>query len=50
MDEARLPLTDHLAELRNRLFKIVLAWAQPVSAAGRSSQTLSVEQHLGVGQ
>ncbi len=26
MDEARLPLTDHLAELRSRLFKVVLAW------------------------
>jgi len=26
VDEKRLPLTEHLAELRGRLFKIVLAW------------------------
>jgi sec-independent protein translocase protein TatC len=26
VDEKRLPLTDHLAELRARLFKILLAW------------------------
>jgi sec-independent protein translocase protein TatC len=26
MDEARLPLTEHLAELRSRLFKMVAAW------------------------
>jgi sec-independent protein translocase protein TatC len=26
MDETRLPLTEHLAELRTRLFRIVLAW------------------------
>jgi sec-independent protein translocase protein TatC len=26
MDETRLPLTEHLAELRTRLFRMVLAW------------------------
>ena len=26
MDDARLPLTDHLAELRNRIFRILIAW------------------------
>jgi sec-independent protein translocase protein TatC len=26
MDETRLPLTEHLAELRSRLFKMLLAW------------------------
>ena len=26
MDETRLPLTEHLAELRTRLFRIVVAW------------------------
>ncbi len=27
MDEKRLPLTEHLSELRARLFKVLLAWA-----------------------
>ena len=27
MDEKRLPLTEHLAELRTRLFKILIAWS-----------------------
>jgi sec-independent protein translocase protein TatC len=26
VDDARLPLTDHLAELRNRIFRILIAW------------------------
>jgi sec-independent protein translocase protein TatC len=27
VDEARLPLTEHLAELRTRIFRILIAWA-----------------------
>ena len=27
MDDTQLPLTDHLAELRNRIFKILISWA-----------------------
>jgi len=26
MDDARLPITDHLAELRTRIFRILIAW------------------------
>jgi Tat protein translocase TatB subunit len=33
MDETRLPLTDHLAELRTRIIRILLAWV--VGAVGR---------------
>ena len=27
MDDTALPITDHLTELRSRLFKVILAWA-----------------------
>ena len=33
MDETALPLTSHLAELRNRLFKVIGAWALGAFAA-----------------
>lgn len=33
MDETRLPLTSHLAELRSRLFKILIAWVLGAAAA-----------------
>ena len=33
MDETRLPLTDHLAELRGRIFKILVVWALCAGAA-----------------
>ena len=26
MDDARIPITDHLAELRTRIVRILLAW------------------------
>jgi sec-independent protein translocase protein TatC len=40
MDETRLPLTDHLAELRGRLFKCVLAWALGAAAAWSFSEQI----------
>ncbi|HJO22831.1 MAG: twin-arginine translocase subunit TatC [Myxococcota bacterium] len=40
MDETRLPLTDHLAELRSRLFKCVLAWVIGVAAAWSFSEEI----------
>ncbi|MEE9606574.1 MAG: twin-arginine translocase subunit TatC [Myxococcota bacterium] len=33
MDDTRLPLTDHLAELRSRLFRLLIAWALGSAAA-----------------
>jgi len=33
MDETRLPLTDHLAELRTRIIRIMLAWVVGAGAA-----------------
>ena len=33
MDETRLPLTDHLAELRTRIIRILLAWVVGAAAA-----------------
>jgi len=40
MDETRQPLTDHLAELRNRLFKIVLAWVVATALAWSFSEEI----------
>lgn len=40
MSEAALPLTEHLAELRTRLFKIVLAWALGFAAAWSFSEVI----------
>ena len=40
MDETRLPLTDHLAELRSRLFKCVLAWVIGSAAAWSFSEEI----------
>jgi sec-independent protein translocase protein TatC len=40
MDDTKLPLTDHLAELRTRLFRVVLAWAIGVAAAWNFSEQI----------
>ncbi len=40
MDQTRLPLTDHLAELRGRLFKCVLAWVIGAAAAWSFSEQI----------
>ena len=40
MDETALPLTEHLSELRVRLFKIVIAWAIGVAAAWNFSEQI----------
>jgi sec-independent protein translocase protein TatC len=40
MDETRLPLTDHLAELRTRLFRVLLAWAVGSAAAWNFSEQI----------
>ena len=40
MDETRLPLTDHLAELRTRLFRVVIAWVIGVAAAWNFSEQI----------
>jgi sec-independent protein translocase protein TatC len=40
MDQTRLPLTDHLAELRGRLFRCVLAWVIGAAAAWSFSEQI----------
>ena len=40
MDEKRLPLTDHLAELRSRLFRIVIAWVIGTALAWSFSEEI----------
>ncbi|MEE2677973.1 MAG: twin-arginine translocase subunit TatC [Myxococcota bacterium] len=40
MDETRLPLNDHLAELRTRLFKCVLAWVIGAALAWSFSEQI----------
>ena len=40
MDETRLPLTDHLAELRRRIFRILLAWVLGAAAAWNFSERI----------
>ena len=40
MDEARLPLTDHLDELRKRLVKCLLAWVVGAAFAWSSSERI----------
>ncbi|MBW2270078.1 MAG: twin-arginine translocase subunit TatC [Deltaproteobacteria bacterium] len=40
MDETRLPLTDHLAELRGRLFKCVIAWVIGAGGAWSFSEQI----------
>jgi len=40
MDEARMPLTDHLSELRTRIFRIVLAWVICSAAAWSYSEEI----------
>ena len=40
MDQTRLPLTDHLAELRGRLFRCVLAWVLGAAAAWSFSEQI----------
>jgi sec-independent protein translocase protein TatC len=40
MDETRLPLTDHLAELRTRIFRMLLAWLIGSAAAWNFSEQI----------
>jgi sec-independent protein translocase protein TatC len=40
MDETRLPLTDHLAELRNRIFRVLIAWVVGSAAAWSFSEEI----------
>jgi sec-independent protein translocase protein TatC len=40
LDDEKLPLTDHLAELRTRLFIILIAWAIGVALAWSSSEQI----------
>lgn len=40
MDETRLPLTDHLGELRSRLFKCLLAWLIGAAVAWSFSEQI----------
>jgi len=40
MDEEKLPLTDHLAELRSRLFKVVIAWVICTALAWNFSEEI----------
>ena len=40
MDDARLPLTDHLAELRKRIIRIVLAWVVGTALAWSFSEEI----------
>jgi len=40
MDETRLPLTDHLAELRARIFRILIAWVVGAAAAWSFSEEI----------
>ena len=40
MDDARLPLTDHLAELRARIFRILIAWILGTAVAWSFSEQI----------
>jgi sec-independent protein translocase protein TatC len=40
VDERQLPLTDHLAELRTRLFRVLLAWVIGAAAAWNFSEQI----------
>ena len=40
MDETRLPLTDHLTELRNRIFRVLIAWVAGSAAAWSFSEEI----------
>lgn len=40
MDETRLPLTDHLTELRNRIFRVLIAWVVGSAAAWSFSEEI----------
>jgi sec-independent protein translocase protein TatC len=40
MDDARLPLTEHLAELRTRIFRILVAWIVGSAAAWNFSEQI----------
>jgi len=40
MDETRLPLTEHLAELRKRIFRVLLAWVVGAAAAWNFSEQI----------
>ena len=40
MDDTALPITDHLAELRNRIFKILAAWVVGAGLAWSFSEQI----------
>jgi sec-independent protein translocase protein TatC len=40
VDEARLPLTDHLAELRTRILRVLIAWAVGAALAWNFSELI----------
>ncbi len=40
MDDTRLPLTDHLAELRNRIIRILIAWVLGVAVSWHFSEAI----------
>ena len=40
MDDTRLPLTDHLAELRNRIIRVLIAWALGVALSWHFSEAI----------
>lgn len=40
MDEAKLPLTDHLSELRKRIFRVLIAWAIGAAVAWNFSEQI----------
>lgn len=40
MDDARLPLTDHLTELRNRIIRVLIAWALGVALSWHFSEAI----------
>ena len=40
MDDTRLPLTEHLAELRNRIFRILIAWVIGAATAWSFSEEI----------
>jgi len=40
VDETKLPLTDHLAELRARIFRILIAWVIGAAVSWRFSERI----------
>ncbi len=40
MDDEKLPLTDHLTELRSRVIRILIAWALGIAVAWNFSELI----------